>query len=105
MTRIVIHCGPPAVVKQPLLARYREIRRAGPLDAALWLAPNYRAVEAIRPLLTDDSTAGPPPVLLTLHELADAVVHAHDPDARPISQAQCRLLTEEVLSSLAAAGQ
>jgi ATP-dependent helicase/nuclease subunit B len=81
----------------PLLERYRAA--ASVPGAALWLGPTRRAVEAVREtLLNSPALIGPR--LFTLQDFADDVVRANDPDARPLSDVQRRLLADDLVADL-----
>src|SRR5687768_4235332 len=92
---VTILCGPGGAGKTAhLLERCRERARA-----AAWLGPTRRAVEALRPALWAGVPLGGP-WLGTLQDFADAVVRRGDPDARPLADAQRRLLIEEAVAAL-----
>jgi ATP-dependent helicase/nuclease subunit B len=106
MTKITLACGPPhSGQRQRLIERCREVARSNAVGAGLWLAPNYRASAAIRPLLHEGFDPPHAPLLLTLQDFADAIVHANDPAARPISHLQRRLLLEKIISRLHEEGE
>jgi superfamily I DNA/RNA helicase/RecB family exonuclease len=87
-----------------LLERYRQVAALG-VGTALWLSPTYRAAEALRALLLGDAPAFLGPNLLTFQDFADEVVRNNDPEARPFSAAQRRLLIENLLTELHAHGR
>jgi ATP-dependent helicase/nuclease subunit B len=93
-----ILCGPAGSGPTArLLDRYRAV--AADPGAALWLGPTRRAVEAVREALLD----GPSllaPRLCTFQDFADEIVRANDPDARPLSEVQRRLLVEDIVAEL-----
>ncbi|MBI1918205.1 MAG: exodeoxyribonuclease V subunit gamma [Planctomycetes bacterium] len=100
-----------------LLARCREAATRGPASV-LWLAPTLRRAEQVRALLAEGAgawRAGDPlarlprkavemgclsPFVLTFQDFADDLVAANDPDARPLSRVQRRLLLDEVIAEL-----
>ncbi len=93
-------CGPAGAGKTRRLAeRFREAARAG-VGAALWLGPTHRHVEALR-----EGFAAAPPAWLGLHlftfqDFADEVVRVNDPAARPLPEAQRRVLIEAIVAEL-----
>jgi ATP-dependent helicase/DNAse subunit B len=80
------------------LARYREVACAGP-GAALWLGPTHRSVEALRERLLDEGTCLAPN-LFTFQDFVEEVIRVNDPTARPLSNVQCRLLADNLVSEL-----
>jgi ATP-dependent helicase/DNAse subunit B len=98
-------CGPAGSGKtEALLARFRARCRLAP-GTALWLGPTRRAVDALRERLL-----GGPGVCLTVHlltfqDFAEALIRANDPAARPLSDAQRRLLTDEIVADLHSHGE
>src|SRR5947209_19723723 len=89
-----ILCGPAwSGTSARLLERYRAC--ATDRGAALWLGPTRRAVEAVR-----ESLAGGPcllaPQVFTFQDFADEIVRANDAAARPLSDAQRRLLADDL---------
>src|SRR5947209_1501346 len=100
-------CGPAGSGKtERLLGRCREAAARGP-GSVLCLAPTLRRAEQVRGLL-----AGVAPgagclslFVLTFQDFADELVAANDPDARPLSRVQRRLLLDEVLDELHGQGR
>ncbi|HKB38873.1 MAG TPA: UvrD-helicase domain-containing protein, partial [Gemmataceae bacterium] len=84
-----------------LLARCRSASARGP-GSVLWLAPTLRRADEVRGLLaaTGEKTPCLSPFVLTFQDLADELVATHDPDARPLSRVQRRLLLDEVIAEL-----
>src|SRR5437870_1054352 len=98
MPVVRVLCGPAASGKtERLLARCR----AGG-GAALWLGPTRRSVEAVRLRLP---TGGPAPRLFTFQDFAEEIIRCHDPTARPLSNPHRRLLADDLVADLHAAGQ
>jgi ATP-dependent helicase/DNAse subunit B len=98
-------CGPAASGKtRHLLDRYQEVSRVAP-GSALWLGPSRRALEAVRQRLADRGEGLLAPNLFTFQDFADELVRCNDPDARPLSHAQRRLLADDLVADLHARGQ
>ncbi len=97
--------GPAGSGKTRRLAeRFRHITAAA-AGTALWLGPTFRAVEKLRPGLCAGRPGGLDVHLLCFQDFVDEVVRANDPAARPLAQAQRRLVAEEVLGELHARGK
>src|ERR1019366_502982 len=96
-----ILCGPARSGKTGrMLTRFRE-RHADAPESVLWLAPTVRAVEALRGEVACSDNSR----LRTFHEMLQEIVQANDPAARLLSGVQRRLLTEDLVASLAADGR
>jgi ATP-dependent helicase/DNAse subunit B len=98
----VVHvlCGPSLSGKtQPLVERFQSLVRTGPL-AALWIGPNYRAIEALRPRLFAGLDPSLGQALFTFQDFADEIVRCNDPRARPLSLVQRRLLADDIVTEL-----
>jgi ATP-dependent helicase/DNAse subunit B len=102
MTAIVrIVCGPASSGKtEHLLERFREWARSAP-GAALWLGPTRRSVEALRERLSESRGE----VVLTFQQFAEEIIRVNDSLARPLTNAQRRLLVDEILSTLHSEGE
>ena len=98
-------CGPAWAGKtRRLLERYRACLADAP-GGALWLGPTVRAVEALRERLLQETPALCCPRLTTFHDVLQEIVRVNDPEARPLTAAQRRLLAEEVVAELAGGGR
>jgi ATP-dependent helicase/DNAse subunit B len=98
-------CGPAGSGKtETLLERFRSRCRRAP-GTALWLGPTRRAVDALRERLLRGPGVCFAPHLLTFQDFADALVRANDPAARPLSDAQRRLLTDDIVADLHLRGE
>src|SRR5437870_3095652 len=90
--------GPLAAANtERLLARWRDAAGHSP-DSALWLFPTRRAAQAFRRRLAAGPVHCSPPLLCTLQQFADEIVRRNDPAARPLSQAQCRVIVEDLVA-------
>src|SRR5262245_13535263 len=100
MTATVHILGSPAGSGKTthLLARCRAASARG-AGAVLWLAPTLRRAEHVRGLLTAEADCLSP-FVLTFQDFADDLVAVNDPDARPLSRVQRRLLLDEVIAEL-----
>jgi ATP-dependent helicase/DNAse subunit B len=87
--RVHIVCG----LRAALLDRFR----AAP--GALWLGPTRRAVTEARRSL------GPDAAMWSIADFADDVVRRGDPDARPLSAAQRRLVADDLVQELFQQGE
>ena len=95
MTAIHLERAPAGAGKTGrFIERCREIK-----GTVLWLTPSLRRAEQLRSRL-----AGVPRLLLlTFPDLAGALIAANEPDIRPLSRCQARLIVEEVIAELHAA--
>lgn len=82
-----------------LLERYRIVARSTP-GAALWIAPTLRSVEALRPRLLGNSAGLLCTHLYTFQDFAEELIRVNDPHARPLSDAQRRLLLADIVADL-----
>jgi ATP-dependent helicase/DNAse subunit B len=93
-----ILCGPAwSGTSARLLERYRAV--ASDPGAALWLGPTRRAVQAVRESLL----AGPcllAPRLFTFQDFAEEIIRANDAAAQPLSDAQRRLLVDDIIAEM-----
>lgn len=101
--KVRLICGPAGSGKTALLrSRYRDAAQAS-IGTALWLGPTRRAVEAVRAQMASGVLLAPQ--MLTFQDFADVVVHANDPDAQPLSDAQRRLLVDDIVADLHQRGE
>ena len=90
-------CGPALPDKtQRLIKRFQSVAR----KEALWVGPNYRAIEAIRPCLEGGTGVCPGQRLSTFQDFADEIVRSNDPRAQPLSHVQQRLLADDIVADL-----
>lgn len=91
-------CGPAGSGKT---ARLRERYRAAASvpGAALWLGPTRRATEAIRDSFANGCSLLAPHVF-SFQDFAEEIVRANDPEARPLSEVQRRLLADDLIAEL-----
>ncbi len=103
--KVHILCGPARSGKtQRLLERYRVVARSG-LGTTLWLGPSQRSVEALRERLLDGRGPLLAPQLFTFQDFAEEIIRVQDPAARPLANAQRRLLAEDVVAQLHVRGE
>src|ERR1700726_4011902 len=93
---VTILRGPAGAGKTAALV---ERCRAHP-RGTLWLAPTRRAAEALRRRLFLGLPPLDGPWLGTMQDFADGLVCRHDPRARPLSNAQRRLIVDAMLANL-----
>jgi ATP-dependent helicase/nuclease subunit B len=84
-----------------MLERFREQFAVAP-ESVLWLAPTGRAAKTLRGRLLDEASGLRS---LTFHDMLQQIVQANDPAARLLSGVQRRLLTEDLVAGLSAAGR
>ncbi|HZT81035.1 MAG TPA: PD-(D/E)XK nuclease family protein [Gemmataceae bacterium] len=97
--RVHVLCGPSGSGKTArLLERFRAAAEMP--GAALWIGPTRRAIEALRLRALHGGAGGVAPRFVTFQELADEIIRANDPTARPLSNPLRRLLAEDVLDGL-----
>ena len=100
-----ILCGPAWAGKtQRLLERYRVCLADRP-GSALWLGPTVRSVEALRERLLEETAALCCPRLTTFHDVLQEIVRVNDPEARPLTAVQRRLLAEDMAAELSGGGR
>src|SRR5262245_38120794 len=100
-----IICGPAGPGKtRHLLRRYHEVTASEP-GSALWLAPTLRSVLALRPRLRGSGSGCQNPHLFTFQDFVEEIIRVNDPDARPLSNVQRRLLAEDIIADLHARGK
>ncbi len=98
-------CGPAGAGKtRRLIERYRACLADRP-GGALWLGPTVRAIEALRERLLEESAALCCPRLYTFHDVLQEIVRVNDPEARPLTAVQRRLLAEDVAADLSGGGR
>src|SRR5947209_2209306 len=89
--QVRIITGPLAAASsERLLARWCESADQPP-GSALWLFATHRAAEAFR-------RRAAAPLVCTLQQFADETVRRGDPAARPLSQAQRRVIVEDLVA-------
>src|SRR4051812_15096227 len=71
-------------------------RAAAGQGSVLWLTPSMRRAEQLRGQL--GGVAGL--LLLTFPELSAELIAANEPDVRPLSRSQSRLIVDEVIAEL-----
>jgi len=103
--KLQILCGPAGSGKtQRLLHRFQIVAKAQ-MGGALWLGPTHRQVVALRERLLPEQGSYLQPHVLTMQDFIDEIVRANDPAARPLSDVQRRLLSDEVVAHLDALGE
>lgn len=89
-----------------LLDRYRQFLKSNPPGTALWIAPTYRSVDALRhALLNDQLPACLSPGFTTFDHFAEAVLAASDRAVRPLAASMKRTLVRNLIEEAHAAGQ
>lgn len=79
-----------------LLERFRVIQ-AEAFDTALWIAPSRRAADALRHNMAACGFALP---IFPFQDFVEEIIRVNDPQARPLSDVQRRLLAEELVADL-----
>jgi ATP-dependent helicase/DNAse subunit B len=98
-------CGPAGAGKtRRLIERFLEVAQSEP-GAALWLGSTRRNIEALRQQLLLPGDACLAPQIFTLSDFVAEVIQHNDSAARPLSEVQRRLLTEDVVADLHARGE
>ncbi len=98
-------CGPARTGKtRRMIERYRVCLADTP-GGALWIGPTVRAVEALRERLLAETAALCCPRLCTFQDVVQEIVRINDPEARPLTAAQRRLLAEDVIAELSGGGR
>src|SRR4051794_31437112 len=91
-------CGPAGAGKtQRMLERFRVCLTDRP-GSALWLGPTVRAVETLRERLLRGTAALCCPRLSTFHDVLQEIIRVNDPEARPLTTVQRRLLAEDLVA-------
>jgi ATP-dependent helicase/DNAse subunit B len=78
---------------------------ANSLGAALWLGPTRRSIDAVRPWLLSGMAGCLAPNLFTFQDFAEEIIRVNDPQARPLSNVQRRLLADTLVADLHNRGQ
>jgi ATP-dependent helicase/DNAse subunit B len=100
--RAAVHLlsGPASSGKtRRLVERYRTVSRQS-VGSALWLAPTYRSVEALRPDLLADGGGRVAPHVYTFQDFVEALIRVNDPHARRLPNLQRRLLADDLVVRL-----
>ena len=102
---VYLLCGPARSGKTVRMReRYRAAVRQA-IGAALWIGPTNRYIEAIREYLLDGTDSLFAPQLFTFQDFAEEIIRANDPNARPLSNVQRRLLADDIVSQLHSEGE
>ena len=106
-SRVIVLTGPARSGKtEQMLRRYREALRAGPIGAALWLAPTGRARDAVRDRLLDaELQACFSPGLMTFARFARWVLERSGQHLILVDRPMRRRLLGSLIEEWAAAGR
>jgi ATP-dependent helicase/DNAse subunit B len=106
-SHVVVLAGPPSSGKtESLLAHYRTVLADNEPGAALWLAPTWRAVDAVRDrLLGSNFTGCFQPGVMTFAKFAAEVLKASPDPIRPLTDPMKRQLVRQLLDGQNARGR
>ncbi|MBI2824095.1 MAG: PD-(D/E)XK nuclease family protein [Planctomycetia bacterium] len=104
---VTVITGPAASGKtERLLARYREVLRAGNVGGGLWIAPTHRSAQSIRErLLSAGFRACFRPGVMTFAQFAEAVLAASNLIVHPITDLAKRQIVRRLLREEAKRGR
>jgi ATP-dependent helicase/DNAse subunit B len=98
-------CGPAGSGKtERFLENYRSLMRSA-IGTAVWIGPNRRAIDALRPRLLTGLGSCLGLNLFTFQDFAEEIIRTNDGAARPLANVQRRLLAGDVVARLHARGK
>jgi ATP-dependent helicase/DNAse subunit B len=106
-SHVVVLAGPPSSGKtESLLAHYRTVLTENEPGAALWLAPTWRAVSAVRDRLLDSHLTGCfQPGVMTFANFAAEVLKVSPDPIRPLTDPMKRQLVRQLIDGQNARGR